>query len=215
MCFSRDSPRPGGRALGQLIRGFGEFGTMTVDLLALADWLTHLDVTHVALEPIAGYWRPAFFRAAAFLARQAETIGESINREAHRTLVQFLEVPRRQRGQALKVIKNQPVDLSQTLEAVETAANGKKWATIIALVQKAIVEVANGTRPADAARETEAAAGVAAGPTRKPPMKGTTQDRCRRAYRRGLSWRQLMTAAHVSESTTKRYINTFSQELAS
>ncbi len=36
------------------------FGTMTADLLALADWLTSLGVTHVAVESTGVYWRPVF-----------------------------------------------------------------------------------------------------------------------------------------------------------
>jgi transposase len=36
------------------------FGTMTVDLLGLADWLSSLGVTHVALESTGVYWRPVF-----------------------------------------------------------------------------------------------------------------------------------------------------------
>jgi len=36
------------------------FPTMTVDLLALADWLRERDVTHIALESTGEYWRPVF-----------------------------------------------------------------------------------------------------------------------------------------------------------
>jgi transposase len=36
------------------------FGTMTVDLLALADWLTAHGVTHVAMESTGEYWKPVF-----------------------------------------------------------------------------------------------------------------------------------------------------------
>src|SRR5207248_3361477 len=36
------------------------FGTMTVQLLALADWLTANGVTHVAMESTAVYWKPVF-----------------------------------------------------------------------------------------------------------------------------------------------------------
>src|SRR3712207_4130533 len=36
------------------------FGTMTADLLALADWLASLDVAQVALEGTGVYWRPVF-----------------------------------------------------------------------------------------------------------------------------------------------------------
>jgi hypothetical protein len=153
---------------------------------------------------------PAFFLAAAFLAKQAETIGESMNSEAHRTLVQFLKVLRRQRKQALAVIKKQPVDMSQAIEAVGTAANEKKAATMIGLVQRAIVRLASGTSPEVAARE--------ATPTpvtqRLAGKRGTPADRCRRAYRQGMGWRQLMTAAQVSESTAKRYAKQFDKEMS-
>jgi transposase len=36
------------------------FGTMTVDLLALADWLRAGQVTHVAMESTGVYWKPVF-----------------------------------------------------------------------------------------------------------------------------------------------------------
>ncbi len=36
------------------------FGTMTTDLLGLADWLREGDVTHVAMESTGVYWRPVF-----------------------------------------------------------------------------------------------------------------------------------------------------------
>lgn len=36
------------------------FGTLTVDLLKLSDWLTAQGVTHVALESTGEYWKPVF-----------------------------------------------------------------------------------------------------------------------------------------------------------
>ena len=36
------------------------FGTVTDDLLALADWLTAVGVTHVAMESTGVYWKPIF-----------------------------------------------------------------------------------------------------------------------------------------------------------
>jgi transposase len=36
------------------------FGTMTAELLALADWLTAQGVTHVAMESTGVYWKPVF-----------------------------------------------------------------------------------------------------------------------------------------------------------
>jgi hypothetical protein len=38
----------------------------TADLLALADWLSSLGVTHVALESTGVYWRPVVRREALF-----------------------------------------------------------------------------------------------------------------------------------------------------
>ena len=36
------------------------FGTMTQDLLALADWLTTQGITHVAMESTGEYWKPVY-----------------------------------------------------------------------------------------------------------------------------------------------------------
>ena len=36
------------------------FSTMTQDLLALADWLTSLGITHVALEATGEFWKPVY-----------------------------------------------------------------------------------------------------------------------------------------------------------
>jgi transposase len=36
------------------------FGTMTADLLALADWLDELGVTHMAMESTGVYWKPVW-----------------------------------------------------------------------------------------------------------------------------------------------------------
>jgi transposase len=36
------------------------FGTMTADLLQLADWLAHEGVTHVAMESTGVYWKPVW-----------------------------------------------------------------------------------------------------------------------------------------------------------
>ncbi len=36
------------------------FGTMTVDVLQLADWLGELHVTHVAMESTGAYWKPVW-----------------------------------------------------------------------------------------------------------------------------------------------------------
>ena len=37
------------------------FGTMTDDLLALADWLVAEGVTHVAMESTGVYWKPVYY----------------------------------------------------------------------------------------------------------------------------------------------------------
>src|SRR5512136_648122 len=36
------------------------FGTMTIDLLDLSDWLMGLRVTHVAMESTGEYWKPIY-----------------------------------------------------------------------------------------------------------------------------------------------------------
>lgn len=36
------------------------FSTMTADLLALADWLNTLSITHIAIESTGVSWRPLF-----------------------------------------------------------------------------------------------------------------------------------------------------------
>jgi transposase len=36
------------------------FGTMTVDLLALSDWLMSHEISHVAMESTGEYWKPVF-----------------------------------------------------------------------------------------------------------------------------------------------------------
>lgn len=102
------------------------------------------------------------------------------------------------------------------VEAVGTATNEKKAATMIGLVQQAIVEVANGKQPEVAARQAEVQAEVEAPPTQKLAVKrGTPADRCRRAYRKGTSWQQLKLAAQVSDSTAKRYAKQFAEEAIS
>ena len=45
---------------GTVERDVRTFGTMTADLLALADWLTTLEITQVAMESTRVYWRPVF-----------------------------------------------------------------------------------------------------------------------------------------------------------
>ena len=45
-------------AKGKVQRQTRTFGTMTIHLLALADWLTEQGVTHVAMESTGVYWKP-------------------------------------------------------------------------------------------------------------------------------------------------------------
>jgi transposase len=45
---------------GQVVKHKQTFGTMTPDLLALADWLKGLAVTHAAMESTGPYWRPVY-----------------------------------------------------------------------------------------------------------------------------------------------------------
>jgi transposase len=37
-----------------------KFGTLTIELVALADWLTEAGVTHVAIESTGEYWKPVY-----------------------------------------------------------------------------------------------------------------------------------------------------------
>jgi Transposase len=45
---------------GKLASEVRQFGTTTRELLALADWLAHCRVTHVAMESTGVYWKPIF-----------------------------------------------------------------------------------------------------------------------------------------------------------
>ena len=51
---------------GTVDRQVRTFSTMTPDLLLLADWLSSLGVTHVALESTGVYWRPVVRHEALF-----------------------------------------------------------------------------------------------------------------------------------------------------
>jgi transposase len=55
----RITPDPTGQQADGVIE-LKEFGTMTVDLLALSDWLTEAGITHVAMESTGEYWKPVF-----------------------------------------------------------------------------------------------------------------------------------------------------------
>src|SRR3954466_2803843 len=46
------------RSEGEPVRVLRTFGTMTADLLALADWLAEAGCTHVAMESTGVYWKP-------------------------------------------------------------------------------------------------------------------------------------------------------------
>lgn len=45
---------------GQKRKEVRSFGAMTRDLLALADWLRHLGVMHVAMESTGAHWKPVW-----------------------------------------------------------------------------------------------------------------------------------------------------------
>jgi transposase len=48
------------RADGQVQSHYRSFGTTTPQILALADWLKGLGVTHVVMESTGVYWRPIY-----------------------------------------------------------------------------------------------------------------------------------------------------------
>jgi hypothetical protein len=68
--------RPGGR----LHKEVRTFGTMTADLLALADWLAQQGVTHVAMESTGVSWKPIWnilegpFQLLLFNARHIKQV---------------------------------------------------------------------------------------------------------------------------------------------
>ena len=45
---------------GQVRKQVRTFSTMTVELLALSDWLDTLGVTQIAMESTGVYWKPVF-----------------------------------------------------------------------------------------------------------------------------------------------------------
>jgi transposase len=45
---------------GQVTKAVRTYTTMTVDLLALSDWLRSLDITQIAIESTGVFWRPVF-----------------------------------------------------------------------------------------------------------------------------------------------------------
>jgi transposase len=55
----RVTPDPTGRQADGVME-LKEFGTMTVDLLALSDWLVEAGITHVAMESTGEYWKPVY-----------------------------------------------------------------------------------------------------------------------------------------------------------
>jgi transposase len=55
----RVTPDPSG-AQADGVMELKEFGAMTVDLLALSDWLAAAGVTHVAIESTGEYWKPLY-----------------------------------------------------------------------------------------------------------------------------------------------------------
>ena len=55
----RVTPNPTGRQADGIMERKA-FGTMTVDLLALSDWLVEAGITHVAMESTGEYWKPVY-----------------------------------------------------------------------------------------------------------------------------------------------------------
>jgi transposase len=55
----RITPDPSGRQAEGILE-LKEFGTMTVDLLALCDWLAEAGIIQVAMESTGEYWKPVF-----------------------------------------------------------------------------------------------------------------------------------------------------------
>jgi transposase len=55
----RVTPDPTGQQVDGIME-LQEFGTMTVELLALSDWLAAAGITHVAMESTGEYWKPLY-----------------------------------------------------------------------------------------------------------------------------------------------------------
>ncbi|MGH8059696.1 MAG: IS110 family transposase [Candidatus Entotheonellia bacterium] len=55
----RVTPDPTGQQADGLLE-VREFGTLTIDLLALSDWLAAAGITHVAMESTGEYWKPVY-----------------------------------------------------------------------------------------------------------------------------------------------------------
>jgi transposase len=53
--------RVAGTKRGQRVQHVKTFGTTTVELLALRDWLEAHAVTHVAMESTGVYWKPVYY----------------------------------------------------------------------------------------------------------------------------------------------------------
>src|SRR6266568_3303742 len=52
-------PDPTGQN-GEGVADLERFGTMTIELLALVDWLSAAGITHVAMESTGAYWQPVY-----------------------------------------------------------------------------------------------------------------------------------------------------------
>ena len=55
----RVSPDPTGQNADGVM-DVQDFGTLTIELLALSDWLSQVGVTHVAIESTGEYWKPVY-----------------------------------------------------------------------------------------------------------------------------------------------------------
>jgi transposase len=55
----RVTPDPTGQQADGILE-VKEFGTLTIELLALSDWLAAVGITHVAMESTGEYWKPVY-----------------------------------------------------------------------------------------------------------------------------------------------------------
>lgn len=74
------------------------FGTMTIDLLALSDWLLEKGVTHAAMESTGEYWKPVFnileenFEVLLINAQQASRVpGRKTDQSDAEWIVELLQ----------------------------------------------------------------------------------------------------------------------------
>lgn len=137
-------------------------------------------------------------------APMAQTIGEKLSNEAHKTLESFLGVLTRQRKKAVKQLDGQMLDMSEAITSVAAAANGRKSGTVLASIQSTITRLANG----------ETAAPAAPTPIRSSRQGSPLLEECRLVWRQGMTPKQLAAKVGCSEKTAQRHIKTLSQSFA-